>query len=153
MSLFLHSFSNFSPSYGVSRKGSFIKPECSNPPVLQCNVGESPLFFGLQASPELPSMESLNIPNAIYTADRPNRFEPSISREKTLRLDLCYEEGTGKARLDKIVQKDAGYRSHANWLMAKIEGLDQLVFDQNVASLDIELELRKGNLPTLLVAV
>ncbi|MGE0175359.1 MAG: hypothetical protein AB7T49_21425 [Oligoflexales bacterium] len=121
--------------------------QAAAPPILQCNAGESPLFFGLQASSDLPSMESLNIPVSIYTPDRPNRFEPSINREKTLRLDLCYEESTGKVRLDKIVQKDAGYGSHANWLMAKTEGLEQLVFDQNVASLDIELELRKGNLP------
>jgi hypothetical protein len=126
------------------QSGSAAKSETDTPPELTCDGGEAPVFFGLKAQEDLPDIKTLGIPPSVYTADRPNMYDNEIGPNKTLRLDICFNESEGVARLVRVVSKARRYGTYEVGETSKIAGLESLIFENSFKDLEIAIEIGPG---------
>jgi hypothetical protein len=121
-----------------------IKAASDTAPTLECETGETPLFFGMTAQENLPPIEKLGIPPS-YTPGKPNRYDTKVNPNKTQRLDLCVNETEGTARLARIVFRGNEFLIFENWANPEVKGLETLVFENSPKDLDIKVETGPGD--------
>ncbi|MGE0174986.1 MAG: hypothetical protein AB7T49_19490 [Oligoflexales bacterium] len=117
------------------------------PPTLQCESGETPVFFGMKAQENLPGIETLGIPHSLWP-NTPNQYD-IVDPNKTERLGICVNEGKGTARLAQVVSRREKYLVWENWSNPKIKGLERLVFENSQDGLNIEVETGPGDVESV----